>query len=159
MNIDIVCVGKIKEKYFRDALAEYQKRLGRYCRLRILEAADEPTKENASREEKERILTAEGSRILRLIPENAYVIALAILGKKYDSPGMASMLEGLMNRGSSSIVFVIGGSMGLSDEVLQRADHAMSFSDLTFPHQMMRVILMEQIYRSFRIMRGEPYHK
>lgn len=159
MKITIIAVGKIKEKFFVQAIDEYVKRLGRYCKVQILQVQDEKTPDEASSREEEQIKAREGERILRALPEDAYVIALAINGKSYDSPGLARHMEHLMTGGCSHIAFIIGGSLGLSDEVLLRADEKLSFSLMTFPHQLMRVILLEQIYRSFRILRNEPYHK
>lgn len=159
MNITIVCVGKIKESFYRDAIAEYAKRLSKYCKFRIEEVADEECKENASAAEEEAVKAKEGERILKKIPTSAFVYALAIQGKKLDSVGFSEELSKLFVGGKSDICFVIGGSIGLSDEVMQRADKKLSFSDMTFPHQLMRVILSEQIYRAFRIMNHEPYHK
>ena len=159
MQIDIVCVGKIKEAFFRSALEEYKKRLGRYCRLNELEVTDEKTPENASEDETRQIKEKEGLRILSRLKDDAYVIALAIEGKGFSSEALAEELEKLSIRGVSHLQFVIGGSLGLSDTVLKRADLLLSFSKMTFPHQLMRVILLEQIYRTFRIRRNEPYHK
>ncbi len=159
MQIDIVCVGKIKEAFFRSALEEYKKRLGRYCRLNELEVTDEKTPENASEDETRQIKEKEGLRILSKLKDDAYVIALAIEGKGFSSEALAEELEKLSVRGVSHLQFVIGGSLGLSDTVLKRADLLLSFSKMTFPHQLMRVILLEQIYRTFRIRRNEPYHK
>ncbi len=159
MKITLVAVGKIKEKYIRDAVAEYSKRLSRYCRLEILETADEKTPEDAGRAEEKSIREKEGKRILKLIREDAYVITLEIEGRMPDSIELADKIEKLGIRGVSHIIFIIGGSIGLSEEVRARSDYALSFSKLTFPHQLMRVILLEQIYRSFRIIQGEPYHK
>ncbi len=159
MKITLIAVGKIKEKYIRDAIAEYSKRLSRYCRLEILETADEKTPEDAGRAEEKSIREKEGKRILKLIREDAYVITLEIDGRMPDSIELADKIEKLGIRGVSHIIFIIGGSIGLSEEVCARSDYALSFSKLTFPHQLMRVILLEQIYRSFRIIQGEPYHK
>lgn len=159
MTIRILCVGKIKEKYFRDAAAEYLKRLSRYARVDIVEVSDEKTPEGASEKEELLIKQKEGGRILSKIGERDYCVAMAIEGKKYDSVGLSAHLSDLMNRGKSTIDIIIGGSLGLSPEVLKRADEKISFSDLTFPHQLMRVILLEQLYRAFRIMNHEPYHK
>lgn len=159
MKITLLTVGKIKEKYLRDGIAEYSKRLGKYCRLEIVEVADERTPDGASDATEAQIKRLEGERLLRCIREGDYVIALAIDGRMLDSVEFSDNLERLGIQGESSLVFVIGGSLGLSDEVLRRADFRLSFSRLTFPHQLMRLILLEQIYRSFRIMRGEPYHK
>ena len=159
MNITLITVGKIKEKYYRDAIAEYSKRLSRYCKLEIVETADEKTPDNASQLQSQQIKQKEAERILKYIREDAYCIALAIDGKKFNSEDFAAHIEKLGVAGKSSLVFVIGGSLGLHESVLQRADEKISFSDMTFPHQLMRVILLEQIYRSYRIMHGEPYHK
>jgi len=159
MKITILAVGKIKEKFYRDAVAEYAKRLSRYCRMEIIEVADEKTEENSSDTECELILEKEAQRILKCIKEDDYCIALAINGKKLDSVGFSKKMENLGISGKSAVVFVIGGSLGLHETVLKRADEKISFSDMTFPHQLMRVILTEQIYRGFRIARNEPYHK
>ncbi len=159
MNITFVTVGKIKEKYFRDAVAEYQKRLSKYCKLEIVEVADGKTPDRASETEEAQIKQKEAARILKAVRDNAYCIALAIDGKKRDSVNLAAHIEQLGLSGKSHLVFVIGGSLGLHESVTQRADETLSFSDMTFPHQLMRVILMEQIYRCFRILNGEPYHK
>lgn len=159
MKITLVTVGKIKEKFFEDAIKEYSKRLSRYCKLEILQVADEKTPEGASEAVELQIKEKEGQRILSLIRDDAYVIALAIEGKMLDSEELAERIEKLGVSGISQIVFVIGGSLGLSAQVMKRADYALSFSRMTFPHQLMRVILLEQIYRSYRIVNGEPYHK
>lgn len=159
MKITIVCVGKIKEKFYRDALAEYTKRLSRYCNLTITEVADEKTKEQASETECAIIKDREGERILKSIRDDGYVIALAIDGKNLDSVELSEKIDELGLIGKSNVYFVIGGSLGLSDAVMKRADYKLSFSRMTFPHQLMRVILLEQIYRSYRIINHEPYHK
>lgn len=159
MKITIITVGKIKEKYLKDAIAEYSKRLSRYCKLEILEVADEKTPDGASEIVEENIREKEGERILKLIKEDAYVITLEINGKMLTSEELADRIETLGIQGKSHLVFVIGGSIGLGREVLRRSDYALSFSKMTFPHQLMRVILLEQIYRSYRIINGEPYHK
>ena len=159
MKITIICVGKIKETFYRDALAEYTKRLSRYCSLSITEVADEKTKEQASDVECAIIKDREGERILKSIREDGYVITLAIDGKNLDSVELSKKIENLALTGKSNLYFVIGGSLGLSDEVMKRADYKLSFSRMTFPHQLMRVILLEQIYRSYRIINHEPYHK
>lgn len=159
MKITIVCVGKIKEKFYRDALAEYTKRLSRYCSLTIMEVADEKTKEQASETECAIIKDREGERILKSIRDDGYVIALAIDGKNLDSVELSEKIDKLGLSGKSNVYFVIGGSLGLSDAVMKRADYKLSFSRMTFPHQLMRVILLEQIYRSYRIINHEPYHK
>ena len=159
MNITLITVGKIKEKYYRDAIAEYAKRLSRYCKLDIIEVADEKTPDKASEVVEEQIKQKEADRILKNIKDDTYCIALAIEGKKMDSVTMARHVEQLGLMGKSNLAFVIGGSLGLHKSVLQRADEKLSFSDMTFPHQLMRVILAEQIYRAYRIISGEPYHK
>ena len=159
MLIKIVCVGKIKEKFYRDAVLEYVKRLSRYVKIEITECADEKTPDNASALLCDQIKFREGERILGRIKDNDYVVALAIDGKMYSSEKLSEHLDKLMLEGKSTIVFVIGGSLGLSEAVLARANEKLSFSALTFPHQLMRVILLEQVYRSFRIIKGEPYHK
>ena len=159
MKITVVCVGKIKEKCYRDALAEYTKRLSRYCSLTIMEVADEKTKEQASETECAIIKDREGERILKSIRDDGYVIALAIDGKPLDSVELSEKIDKLGLSGKSNVYFVIGGSLGLSDAVMKRADYKLSFSRMTFPHQLMRVILLEQIYRSYRIINHEPYHK
>lgn len=159
MNITLICVGKCREKYWSDAVSEYQKRLSRYAKVEIIEVRDEKTPEEASAREEDLIRNTEGERILAKIPENAYLICTAIDGRTFDSVGMSREISSLMVRGESHLVFVIGGSIGLSEAVLKKADERWSFSKLTFPHQLMRVILLEQLYRSFRIMNHEPYHK
>lgn len=159
MNITLYTVGKIKENFYRQAVAEYVKRLGRYCRLKIVEVADEKTPDHASDAAETQIREKEGERLLKQIKEDTFLIALAIDGKKMDSIAFAEKIRMLGLHGTSGIGFVIGGSLGLSDAVLRRADLRLSFSDLTFPHQLMRVILLEQIYRAYRIIHNEPYHK
>ncbi len=159
MKITVLCVGKIKENYFAEAVREYAKRLSRYAKLEIAEVEDEKTPDKASAAENEAIREKEGARLLARLPEDAYVIALAIEGKAPDSVELSRKIEALGVAGKSHLCFIIGGSLGLSPKVLARADERLSFSRMTFPHQLMRVILLEQLYRSFRIMRGEPYHK
>ena len=159
MKIDICCVGKVKESAFRDMISEYSKRLSRYANLSILEVADEKTPENASEAVEEGIKKKEGERLLSVIKENSFVIALAIDGKNLSSTELADKVNSLGINGISHIQFVIGGSLGLSPEVLRSADMKLSFGRMTFPHQLMRVILLEQIYRSYRIINNEPYHK
>ena len=159
MKITIITVGKIKEKFYRDAIDEYAKRLSKYCKLEIKEVADEKTPDNASEIVNRQILTKEGERIKNLIPKDSYVICLAIEGKKYDSVGFSKMIEEAGIRGTSHIVFIIGGSLGILEEIKQSAQERISFSDMTFPHQLMRVILLEQIYRGYKIITKEPYHK
>ena len=159
MKITLVTVGKIKEKFLEQAIAEYSKRLGKYCKLEIVQVADEKTPDGASSVVEEKIKEKEGERILGQIKDGAYVIVLAIDGDMLDSVELSDKINKLGISGVSHIVFVIGGSLGLSGEVLKRADYKLSFSRMTFPHQLMRVILLEQIYRSYRIICKEPYHK
>ena len=159
MRITILCVGKIKEKFYRDAIAEYEKRLSRYCKFEIIEVADEKTPDHASDTEETMIKNKEADRMEKYLKDSSYIIALAIDGKQLDSVQLSGKLEFLGTSGTSHIIFVIGGSLGLSDRILNRADYKLSFSKMTFPHQLMRVILSEQIYRSYRIMNHEPYHK
>ena len=159
LKITILCVGKIKEKYFSDAIAEYSKRLSRYCTLEIIEVQDEKTPDGAGEAIEKQIKEKEGERLITKMKDGCYCIALAIKGKKLTSEGLAKKIEDLGTGGTGHIAFVIGGSLGLSDAVLNRCDMQLSFSDMTFPHQLMRVILLEQIYRAYRIISGEPYHK
>ncbi len=159
LHIRILAVGKIKEAFFRDAIKEYEKRLHAYAKIEILEVSDEKTKENASEREIQGVKEAEGERLLKQIDEKDHVIGLFIDGKKYTSEDFAAYLKELPIKGVNRIVFVIGGSLGLSDKIKKRCNERISFSDMTFPHQLMRVILTEQIYRAFRIIEGAPYHK
>ena len=159
MRINIVCVGKIKEKYLKLGIDEFKKRLSKYCKLEIIELEDEKAPENLSDKEMLMIKEKEGKKILSKIKDHSYVIALAIDGKNLSSEELAETINKLGVRGISNITFVIGGSLGLSDEVLSRADYKLSFSKMTFPHQLMRLILLEQVYRAYRINNGEPYHK
>ena len=159
MKITCVVVGKIKEKYFTDAIKENSKRQSRYCKLEIVELADEKTPDGASEAVEVAIREKEGERILKALKDDAYVIALAIEGKMLDSVELSQKIERLGVSGTSHIAFVIGGSLGLAPAVMKRADYALSFSRMTFPHQLMRVVLLEQLYRSYRILKNEPYHK
>lgn len=159
MRITLVVVGKIKEAYFEDAVREYAKRLSRYCKLEIVQVPDEKTPDKASAAEEMQIKEKEGQKILSYIRDGMHVIALALEGTMLDSLELSSRMEELGVRGVSHLAFVIGGSLGLSDGVLKRADEKLSFSRMTFPHQLMRVVLLEQIYRGYRIMNREPYHK
>lgn len=159
MNIDIIVVGKIKEKYLNDGIKEYTKRLSRYCSLNFIEVDDEKAPENLSERDMEIIKDKEGERILSKVQSNSYIIPLVIEGKNISSEDMAEKMSNLMVDGYSHLTFVIGGSLGLSDEVIKRSNFKLSFSKMTFPHQLMRLILLEQIYRSFRIIRNQPYHK
>ena len=159
MKITVITVGKIKEKYLKDAIAEYSKRLSKYCKLEVIEVADEKTPDQASENVEQQIRKKEGERILRYVKEDAYVITLEIGGTMLDSVAFAKKIETLGVQGKSHIIFIIGGSIGLGEDVLKRSDYGLSFSKMTFPHQLMRVILLEQVYRSYRILEGEPYHK
>lgn len=159
MKITVACVGKIKEKFFTSAIEEYSKRLGRYVNLEICQVNDEKAPENMSEAEETKVKETEGKRLLRVIKDTSFVVALVIDGKKLTSEGFADFFQQSMIKGISHITFVIGGSLGLSNNVLKRADFRLSFSDMTFPHQLMRVILLEQIYRANRIIKNEPYHK
>ena len=158
MKITVITVGKIKEKYLRDAIAEYSKRLSRYCKLEIIEVADEKTPDQASGTVEDAIRSKEGERLLKYIRDDMYVITLEIGGKMLSSEEFAEKIETLGVQGKSSIAFVIGGSIGLGKEVLKRSDYALSFSKMTFPHQIVRAIFAEQLYRAFTIIRNEPYH-
>ncbi|GIN86709.1 ribosomal RNA large subunit methyltransferase H [Heyndrickxia sporothermodurans] len=159
MNISIITVGKLKEKYLKQGIDEYLKRLTAYAKVEIIEVPDEKAPEILSESEMEQVKQKEGERILSKIHPDTHVIALAIQGKMKTSEELADGIEKLATYGKSKIAFVIGGSLGLSDEVMKRSNESLSFSKMTFPHQLMRLILVEQVYRSFRIMRGEPYHK
>lgn len=159
MKITIIAVGKIKEKFYRDAIDEYSKRLSKFCKLEIKEVADEKTPDHVSDNVNAQILLKEGERIKNLIPKDSYVIVLAIEGKKYDSVEFADMINNAGIHGISNITFIIGGSLGIAEEIKKSAQAKVSFSDMTFPHQLMRVILLEQIYRGYKIIAKEPYHK
>lgn len=159
MNIKIVCVGKLKEKYFKDAIAEYQKRLGRFAKIEIVQVPDEKAPEKLSEAQQEQVKELEGNRILSKIKEREYVYVTAIKGKERTSEDFAKELSDLALYGHSDLTFVIGGSLGTSQAVNKRADDLISFGKLTLPHQLMRVVLIEQIYRGFMINNGSPYHK
>jgi 23S rRNA (pseudouridine1915-N3)-methyltransferase len=159
VNISIVTVGKLKEKYLKQGIDEYLKRLSAYAKVDILEVADEKAPEVLSEAEMIQVKQKEGERILAKISQDTYVIALAIQGKMQSSEELAESIDKLATYGKSKIAFVIGGSLGLSDDVIKRSNEQLSFSKMTFPHQLMKLILVEQIYRAFRINRGEPYHK
>lgn len=159
MKLTILCVGKIKEKFYRDAVEEYCKRLSRYCRVEIIEVEDEKTPDKAGEALEEQIRNKEGERLLAKLREDGCIITLEIAGKKLDSLGFAKLLDRAFTEGKSHVQLVIGGSLGLSEAVCRKADYHVSFSDMTFPHQLMRVILCEQLYRGFRIIHNEPYHK
>jgi len=159
MNITILCVGKIKEEFFRGGIDEYSKRLSRYVKLSIVEVPDEKTPDNASEAENQKIKDTEGEKLLSRIKPTDYVCALAIDGKMYSSEEFSDYLAQTQITSKGNLIFVIGGSLGLSEAVLRRSNAKISFSKMTFPHQLMRVILLEQIYRGYRIMNKEPYHK
>ena len=163
MKITILCAGKIKEKYFEDGIAEYVKRLSRYATVEIKQVQDEKTPDNASVAEEEKIKQVEGLRMLDFLKKigrnDSFVFALVIKGKELDSVELSEKISTLALSGKSHIIFIIGGSLGLSDEVIAEADFKLSFSKMTFPHQLMRLVLLEQVYRAFRIRMCEPYHK
>ncbi|WP_313770662.1 23S rRNA (pseudouridine(1915)-N(3))-methyltransferase RlmH [Bacillus sp. S/N-304-OC-R1] len=159
MNISIITVGKLKEKYLKQGIDEYLKRLSAYAKMEIIEVSDEKAPEELSETEMLQVKQKEGERILGKINPDAHVIALAIEGKMKSSEELADTLDKLATYGKSKVAFVIGGSLGLSEDVLKRADEKLSFSKMTFPHQLMKLILLEQVYRAYRINRGEPYHK
>ena len=159
LNVTLICAGKIKEKFLREAAGEYEKRLSRFCSLKIIEVKDEPTPDLPSEKEKSAVLQKEGARILGKIPKGAYVISLCVEGAQMSSEELAEKLDRLAVGGAGSIAFIIGGSLGLSDEIKRRSDLRLGFSKMTFPHRLMRVILLEQIYRAFTISKGITYHK
>lgn len=159
MKIQIITVGKLKEKYLKQGIAEYTKRLGAYCNIEEIEVPDEKAPENLSEADMQIVKQKEGERILSKIASDTHVITLEINGKQLTSEQLAKEIDKLATYGKSKIAFVIGGSLGLSDEVLKRSDFGLSFSKMTFPHQLMKLVLVEQVYRSFRIIRNEPYHK
>jgi 23S rRNA (pseudouridine1915-N3)-methyltransferase len=159
VNISIVTIGKLKEKYLKQGIDEYLKRLSAYAKIEVVELPDEKAPENLSETEMEQVKEKEGERLLSKISDDTHVIALAIEGKMKSSEQLAKDLDQLATYGKSKIAFVIGGSLGLSHTVMKRANDTLSFSKMTFPHQLMRLILVEQVYRAFRINRGEPYHK
>jgi 23S rRNA (pseudouridine1915-N3)-methyltransferase len=159
MKVTLICVGKLKEKYLAQGVEEYVKRLSRYCSLEIIELADEKTPDHASSVVEDMIKKKEGERILKALKDDSYCIALAIDGVMLTSPELAEKIDALGVSGTSHISFVIGGSLGLSEDVIKRADYKLSFSKMTFPHQLMRMILLEQVYRAYRIIHNQPYHK
>lgn len=159
MHIRIVCIGKLKERYWTEAVEEYGKRLKRYCDLEIIQLKEARLADKASVSEEQNVIREEGQSIIKNIKEGSFVITLEILGKELSSEALAEKIENLGIEGHSDITFVIGGSLGLSEEVSRRADFKLSFSKMTFPHQMMRVVLLEQIYRAFKIIKNETYHK
>ena len=159
MNVTILAVGKIKEKFLSDAIDEYSKRLGRYCRLEIIRVKDDPTPDNPTDKERDIVLKREGERLIEKIPKGAYIIPLCIEGKQKSSEEFAKIMSDIPSGGKSEVVFIIGGSMGLWDRIKDMADIKLSFSKMTFPHQLMCVILLEQLYRAFNISGGGKYHK
>ncbi len=159
MRIRIVCIGKLKERYWSEAVEEYSKRLSRYCELEIVQLKEARLPDKASLADEQNVIFEEGQSILKNIKEGSQVITLEIKGKELSSEGLSAYLGELQLEGKSDLTFVIGGSLGLSEQVSARADFKLSFSRMTFPHQMMRVILLEQIYRAFKILRNETYHK
>jgi len=159
LKITIIAVGKLKEKYLKEGIAEYSKRLSRFCDLNIIEVADEQAPENLSSAQEEQVKKREAERILKRVSSGSFLIVLDVKGKKLDSEGFASKLKSLFLSGNSNITFVIGGSLGLDGELLRKADFSLSLSDMTFPHQLTRLILLEQLFRAFKIINGEPYHK
>ncbi|TDL32023.1 23S rRNA (pseudouridine(1915)-N(3))-methyltransferase RlmH [Jeotgalibacillus sp. S-D1] len=159
MKISIITVGKLKEKYLKQGIAEYTKRLGAYATIDLIEVPDEKAPENLSEADMQIVKQKEGERILSKISPDAHVITLEIKGKQLTSEELAKQMDQLATYGKSKIAFVIGGSLGLSEDVTKRSDFALSFSKMTFPHQLMKLVLLEQVYRGFRINRGEPYHK
>lgn len=159
MKIKLVTVGKVKESFYRDAIAEYVKRLSKFCNTEIIEVEDERTPDKASETENEKILSKEGDRILSKIKDNEFLITLEIEGKRFTSEALAGKISEICISGFNAITFVIGGSLGLDNRIKRKSNLALSFSDFTFPHQLMRVILLEQVYRAFKINAGEPYHK
>ena len=159
MNIHIIAVGKIKEKYIKEGIDEFSKRLSRYVNLNTIEIPDEKAPENLSKKDMESVMEKEGGKIIAKIPQNSFVISLEIDGKNISSEMMSKKIEDIMVNGMNDITFIIGGSLGLSKEVKAMSNYKLSFSKMTFPHQIMRLILLEQIYRAFRIIKNEPYHK
>lgn len=159
MTLRIVCVGRLKERFYEEAVSEFVKRLSRYASVELIEVADEKAPERLSAAQRERVKSEEGKRILAKLDRNDFVVALAIEGKAYSSPALAETVQAWMNEGRGSFVFLIGGSLGLSAEVLSRADRLLSFGKMTFSHQLFRVMLLEQLYRAFKILNNEPYHK
>ena len=159
LNVTILAVGKIKEKFLSDAIDEYSKRLGRYCRLEIIRVKDDPTPDNPTNKERDIVLKREGERLIEKIPKDAYIIPLCIEGKQKSSEEFAKIMSEIPSGGKSEVVFIIGGSMGLWDRIKDMADIKLSFSKMTFPHQLMCVILLEQLYRAFNISGGGKYHK
>lgn len=159
LQVKVIAVGKIREKFLIDGIKEYTKRLSAYVRLDMLEISDEPCPERLSTADEERVKQKEGERILKAIGSQDFVILLDLMGKEFSSRGLSEYIDQLAVNGQSSIAFIIGGSLGIADTVRQRADYRWSFSQLTFPHPLIRLMLLEQIYRAMKISKGEPYHK
>ena len=159
MKISILCVGKIKESFYRQAIDEYAKRLSKYCKFEVVEVTDEKTPDTASAAQVDQIKEKEANRLLEKIKEDAYVFTLEIKGKRFTSESFSECINKVTIQGNSHLVFIIGGSLGLHEKVLKRSNQAISFSDMTFPHQLMRVIFMEQLYRCFTIIYNKGYHK
>lgn len=159
LNIHIICIGKLKEKYLCEAVSEYQKRLTTLCKLNIIQLPAVSLSDNPKESEIEAAIEAEGKRIVEKIPSSAFVFSLCIEGKELSSPQLSQKISELKNRGNSTLVFIIGGSYGLSRSVKERSDFRLSMSPMTFPHQLARVMLLEQIYRALQIEAGTKYHK
>ena len=159
MKITVLSVGNIKEKYLKDAIEEYSKRISKYSKVEFIKINDEPINDNPSDKEVEIVKNKEAEKLLKVLPSNSYKLALNLKGEMLDSPGLAKKISQVFAYHNSHIVFVIGGSLGLGDELLDKMDYHLCFSKMTFPHQLMRLILVEQLYRSYRIIKGEPYHK
>lgn len=159
MKIKVITVGKLKEKYLKDGIAEYSKRISRFAKLEMIELADEKTPDRASESENQKILEIESQRILSKVGDRDFVIVLAIEGKTLPSEEFSKRLEEASIKGFSTLTFIIGGSLGLAQDVKNRANLSVSFGRLTLPHQLMRLVLVEQIYRAFTIQQGSPYHK
>ncbi|MCE5234609.1 MAG: 23S rRNA (pseudouridine(1915)-N(3))-methyltransferase RlmH [Clostridiaceae bacterium] len=159
MNIRILCVGRLKERFYEEAVSEFLKRLSRYASVELIEVADEKAPERLSDAQRAQVTLEEGRRLLAKVEKNDFAVALDLKGKELSSPALASSMQAWMNEGKASFVFLAGGSLGLSAEVLSRADYLLSFGKMTFSHQVFRVMLLEQLYRAFKIMHNEPYHK
>jgi 23S rRNA (pseudouridine1915-N3)-methyltransferase len=159
MKITIIAVGKLKEKYLKDGIAEYSKRLSRFCDLEIIEVDDEQAPENLSAAGEAQVKKKEAEKILKRLKEASFPIVLDVKGEKVDSPALAARMQSFFVAGNSHFTFIIGGSLGLDEELIKLARFRFSLSDLTFPHQLVRLVLLEQLYRSFKIINGETYHK
>ena len=159
MKIKIICVGKLKEKYLKDGILEYTKRLSRFCKIEIIEVNDEKIPDNASKSQEDIVIKNEGEKILKHIQKGEYIISLCVEGKNISSTELADNLKSITLSGNSTIAFIIGGSLGIDEKIKNMSDYKLSFSKMTFPHQLMRLILLEQIYRAFKINSNEEYHK